>query len=128
MTHDPVKVVAILYGAAYEYEGPPDSFAKSIPWATRLYDTSVDAEHCGDCTTVPMTCNRCVIDEWRATATAFIVELAKARLAIVPTKATKAMITAAWPYMVAPGDATVRAAWGAQLAAWSRHGNAGKDG
>ena len=128
MTHDPVKVISILYGAAYEYEGQPDRFDKSIPWATRLYDSSVDAEHCGDCTDVPMTCSRCVIDEWRATAKAFNVELADAELVIVPKEPIAEMITAAWPYMVAPGDDTARAAWGAMLAAWSLHGNTGEDG
>ena len=105
MTHDPEKVIARALDRFALVESGWSATAIKRAFATKL--------------SAPHNLRQ---------ADAILAELADAELVIVPKEPTKAMITAAWAYMVAPGDDTVRAAWGAQLAVWPRHGNAGEDG
>jgi hypothetical protein len=58
----------------------------SLEWAQRILRESRDAEHCGDCTKIPMTCNRCVADQAFEMSDAMLAALAAAGLVVVPVE------------------------------------------
>lgn len=65
----------------------------SIEWATGYWDECVSLEHKGDCPIAeiqgPITCDRCVCDEWVSRAGEVLAVIEAAGVRLVPAEATK---------------------------------------